>query len=150
MVISFLETGGRLSRIIIGIIVIPLLLTNLLFQYLSYYNIVQKRYDHDIEQVSAVVKSHVKKDDVLYIYGCDWNASIPYYSERKAIMDRSNYSIADDKFKRSMSMMGGKKVGAMVYKGNKVEKKFMEKVELFKMHEYKMNIPGWKLFLPKN
>jgi hypothetical protein len=95
------------------------------------------------------VKRLTKSDEVLYIQGCDWDSSIPYYSQRKAIMDRSNYSITDGRFKQSISNLGGNKMGAMIYNGVKIEKNFMDKVKLFEMVEYNMNISEWKLFLAK-
>lgn len=61
--------------------------------YLALYLPVQRSNNKSILEFAEKIKSSTDKNDILLIYGHDWNSLIPYYSERRAIMDRFDLSI---------------------------------------------------------
>jgi hypothetical protein len=56
--------------------------------YVAIYLPVQRTNNKSIIEFADKIKLKTNKNDILLIYGHDWNSMIPYYSERKAIMDR--------------------------------------------------------------
>ena len=61
------------------------------------------------------LKPAVPPNDVLIIYGADWDPSIPYYSEHRAIMDRLYRSVESPQLENALDNLAkGQHVGAIV------------------------------------
>lgn len=61
------------------------------------------------------LKSALSPDEVLIIYGADWDSTIAYYSEHRAIMDRLYRSIHSAQMMNSLqNLQPGQRVGAVV------------------------------------
>lgn len=95
-----------------------ILLLVLLVLYREYFDIY---YPHQKTDYSTsanvllfkVIKDSTEKDDVIIVFGHDWNPYIAYYSERKAIM--GTVSISDKKFEQAIALFRGKiRIAAMI------------------------------------
>lgn len=64
------------------------------------------------EQVQALTGL----DDVLLIYGWDWHPAVPYYTNRRSIMNREYLSVHSDKIQQVLHALAkeGKSIGAVV------------------------------------
>lgn len=64
------------------------------------YGEYQRREEHTAPAITTVVRDLVPPRDVVIIYGWDWNAMLPYYSERRVIMvprgREQEFSVLDD------------------------------------------------------
>jgi hypothetical protein len=77
--------------------------------------------------VSDVIRRYTPRDSAIVVYGLDWSATIPYYSERKALaaprdeyiyLEKSNktqYKSYAAAWRNPESFLGGKKLGAIVF-----------------------------------
>ena len=76
-----------------------------------------------------VLRKLTKASDVVLIYGADWSPAIPYYSERRAIMDRSNRDIRSPAMQSSFSKLSPPyQLGAVLFTGTEAgNKKFQAK-----------------------
>jgi len=66
------------------------------------------------EPIVAQVRERVAPDDVILVYGRDWSSAIPYYAERRAIMDRSFRAVDDVVLQRSLALLGERRLGGVV------------------------------------
>lgn len=106
-----------------GIFLFPLLLLFVFLQYKnSYYYASQIENNYQLIELAKKVKETTKSDDTILIYGNDWNPSLPYYSERKAIMNRDNLPLTNEKIKQSIE--NSNKIGALIISGQ-YDKKFI-------------------------
>jgi len=67
-------------------------------------------------ELAAWIKGAVPPDDVVFIFGRDWSAELPYYAERRAVMFPSWASAAvAQRSPRDLDLWtGGRRVGAIV------------------------------------
>jgi hypothetical protein len=56
--------------------------------------------DAATNSVAKYVRKNTKRGEYIIIFGQDWSPEIPYYSRRKALMNRTG--IVDEKFKKSI------------------------------------------------
>lgn len=92
---------------------VPLVFTLLLLNYYQNYYPSQSQDNRQMYNIAQVIKSYTNKQDVLLIYGYDWNPEIPFYAERKAIMDRWNYPLYDIRILQSIKNTGKENIRAM-------------------------------------
>ena len=86
------------------------------FKYQNTYPQAIKQSKHSsLVKVGKAVKAVTKKTEVIIIYGHDWDSSIPYYAERKAIMDRAYRSLEEKEIKKSFSRLEKQNVGAALF-----------------------------------
>lgn len=111
--ISFLQKNNRLFIIRSLPFLICLAIMYITFFSSPYYRL-QKRNDLVIQPLARAVNSHTEENDVILIYGFDWNSELPYYSQRRALMDRWELPIESDKFQRALKALGDDKITAMV------------------------------------
>jgi hypothetical protein len=84
--------------------------------YFTNYYPHQVRRDTTVTAVSDFIKKHTTKDDVLLIYGDDWNSQYSFYSERRslALCNRFN-SIDDSLFRHLETLHNGYNISCMVW-----------------------------------
>jgi len=66
---------------------------------------------------TAVVRQVTEPSDVVLIYGGDWASVIPYYAQRRALMDRDNRPFSDAVMQAALARMQSYRVGAAVFCG---------------------------------
>ena len=66
---------------------------------------------------AEIVERTTDRDDVVVAFGLDWNAELPYYSHRRAIMVPHNRIDDTAAFERARSALGSRRIGAMVVVG---------------------------------
>jgi hypothetical protein len=86
--------------------------------FLDFYTI-QKRNNLLLQPLSRAVKAYTKESDIILIYGFDWSSALPYYSQRRALMDRWELSFEDRKFQLALKQLGEDKITAMVITGKR-------------------------------
>lgn len=78
--------------------------------------------------LAPLIAAATEPDDVILAFGYDWNSALPYYSERRAIMLPRNFEHRRDLISRSLQLLGGTRVGALV-----IANEFRER-DLFARH----------------
>lgn len=108
------ERAARMTRLFL----LPLVLVSLIWTYVhSGYSGGPHRASRELLRFTAVIREQTAPEDILVIYGWDWNPLIPYYAGRRAWMDRWEMALDDPKFIRSMATMEHDRVGAMLVRG---------------------------------
>lgn len=118
LVLGVIESGGGEIRVLSGFLILPLLMGLMYKTYYHHFYASQKTNHTQYVGLTNAIRSFTNEDDVILIYGFDWSSEIPYYSQRKAIMDRWDLSMNEDKFKCSTELLGNNRIGGMVIGGN--------------------------------
>lgn len=64
--------------------------------------------------LAPLIAAATEPDDVILAFGYDWNSALPYYSQRRAIMLPRNFEHRRDLISRSLQLLEGARVGALV------------------------------------
>jgi hypothetical protein len=56
----------------------------------------------------------VNPNEVLLIYGEDWDSATPYHAQRRALMNRSNWPLSHPKLQRSIELTGKERIVALL------------------------------------
>ncbi len=113
IIISMIENGGAGQKTARYIFVPLLILFSLAF-YIYLYFPKQVREDHSLDRFASVIMNNTSKQGVLLIYGHDWDSTIPYFSGRRAVMDRYMLPVGSGIIKKLLSNMKGKSIEAMI------------------------------------
>lgn len=67
-----------------------------------------------VRPLAAAIREHTKPDDVLLVYGDDWSSQIPYYAERRTIMDNKTRHLDSPDMRETLALLdrSGLQVGA--------------------------------------
>ncbi len=88
--------------------------------FIGFYTIVylpvQGKNNTSISEFAGKVKSITEKNDILLIYGHDWNSLIPYYAQRRAIMDRNDFSPEKAESLKIINRENRNRIKAMIVK----------------------------------
>lgn len=68
--------------------------------------------------VAAVLDRLTDPEEVIVVVGQDWNARLPYYSDRRALMIPAGFEQNRAALQKSAALMGKRRVGAMVVSGD--------------------------------
>ena len=116
-ILTVLRSGGRPARMT-RLFLLPLLVAGLLWTYRYSAYAPRARYgEDDVLRFAATIRAHTGAADVIVMYGHDWNPTLPYYSRRRALMDRWYLGLDDPKFLAAMKALEGERIGAMVIAG---------------------------------
>lgn len=116
-ILTLLQAGGRPARMT-RLFLLPLLIAGLVWTYRYSDYAPRPRFgENDLLRFAATIREHTNAADVIVMYGYDWNPTIPYYSRRRALMDRWHLALDDPKFLRAMKALEGESIGAMVLTG---------------------------------
>lgn len=118
VIISLLEMpAGKLLHLT-KIVFFVLLLLLSLHQYTRVYYGPQKTNHVWRKNIAEIIKANTSEKDILLIYGQDaWSPVIPYYSERKALMDCADLSMTNVHVQKSLEALGDLKITVMVVFG---------------------------------
>jgi len=100
----------------------PFCIITMIYSYLSNYYMDQRQ-AKGISRPPVecfLIRAVTAPEDVILIYGEDWNPTIPFYAERRAIMNRSNLPLSDPRFQESIRTTGKERISAM-YKDSRDE-----------------------------
>ncbi len=120
--------------------------------YLSAYGLFKppSKNEHPIEQISSIIEGHTNKTDVLLTYGLDWAPLVPYYSHRRAIMDRWKLPLNDPRMKQSLDNLGDDRIGAMLILGPCDPGFIQERIDRFKLDPKPLQADGFYLYIRKS
>lgn len=97
-------------------------------EYLSAYNPLVKT---PTLQIVQFIKDHTSEKGVLLINGLDWDPTLPYYSERRALMDSADSPLQSPAFAKALENLGEDKITAMLVAGKMNEALIQERVSYF-------------------
>jgi hypothetical protein len=92
----------------------------------------------------------VGSDEVVLIFGRQWNPSLPYYAERKAIINYENLSLDDPAFRTSINLLSpSEKVGALIvdYDGKSSSESVSQGLSMFHLNTVPITIHWGKAYL---
>ncbi|OGE03651.1 hypothetical protein A3G16_01965 [Candidatus Curtissbacteria bacterium RIFCSPLOWO2_12_FULL_41_16] len=113
-------------KIVAKFIVLPVILLTMYQAYFARYYSIQKFNNVAYLPLANAIKYFTKPDDILLIHGFDWSSEIPYYSQRRALMDRWNLPFESSKFQLALKNLGDEKISAMVLRRDaSVNEKFI-------------------------
>jgi hypothetical protein len=123
-ILGILEKKGLWKFLGFGIF--ALLLT---FQISDYYTvwtkIAVKANKSLIIKTASAIQKYTNPNDIIFIYGLGFSSELPYYSQRRALMDNiTGMALPDEpKMKAALTRLSEYKLGAMVFCGNKDSKR---------------------------
>lgn len=138
-----------------SVVIILLILVVMQYKYLNTYPQVIKQSQHSsLVKVGRAVKAETKKSDVIVVYGHDWDSTIPYYAERKAIMDRSYNSLDKEEIQKSLNMLDKNIIGAVLLceynKYAKYDEGFREsRIKYFNLNEQSTRVGRCDIYYRK-
>jgi hypothetical protein len=94
--------------------------TCLLGFQVSTYNRSLHQYQSTTEPVPEFVeltKSITSRDEILVLVGYDWDATVPYYAERRAFMVLNGREYSRDSLRHSLDRLDRNKIGAIIIRG---------------------------------
>jgi hypothetical protein len=155
LVISILENNVVKLKLVTCVIIIPALLFGLFWEYRTGYYHIQKQNADGFLDAVRLVKKYTGEDDVLLIHGVDWDPTMAYYSERKALMEMdSNNSLPLDNynFKKALKEIERLKlkIAAMLVVGNKGDNFLKERIEYFNLSPDGILVGGYKVYLSRD
>lgn len=83
-------------------------------RYLEHYYPTQSAISSGGDGLTAALKAMTKPDEVIVVFGHDWNSMIPFYAQRRAIMVRELEWKDPARLERSLGLLGGTRIGAVV------------------------------------
>jgi len=83
-------------------------------RYFGHYYPTQSSISVGGDGLTAALKAMTKPDDVIVVFGHDWNAMIPFYAQRRAIMVRDRGQESPEHLGRSLELLGDTRIGAVV------------------------------------
>lgn len=91
----------------------PLILLFLLKTYKDVYYVRQYTNSYTPVELGEVVEFFTQPDDIILVYGYDWNSELAYYAHRKAFMDRWKHPLTHPKFLHALATTGKDRITAM-------------------------------------
>lgn len=85
-----------------------------IFHFSRHYHPEQSRVFHGGSGMTKAMNQLTDNDDVLIIAGEDWNAMIPYYAKRRAVMLRAGEEGNEAHLRAAFSALKGERVGALI------------------------------------
>jgi hypothetical protein len=99
-------------------VLLPLVLVGLFVSYSrSCYAASKQEVQNEVLRLGAAIQYLTTPEEIVAIYGYDWNPVIPYYARRRALMDRWEMPLTDPRFQRAMHALEGSDVGCMLVQG---------------------------------
>jgi hypothetical protein len=148
ILVSLIETKNKKTAILVYPVVLAISCS---FYFNTYYDKQKTGHQNDpVIKLTEQVRVHTQPNDIMLVYGQDWNPVIPYYSQRKAIMVRGNPSLSDKNIQQSLNNLGNQKVRALIVGGGENEEFVQERVHyfglksqpVFKNENYRLYVAG--------
>lgn len=67
----------------------------------------------NVPAVCEVVRKSVDKNKVLMLYDQDWSSYLPYYAQRRALMNRENMPLNHPRMRAALNNIGVRNIGAV-------------------------------------
>lgn len=113
LVISVCKRENLYIKYLGIVLIFPLLLVFNFFQYKDgYYYSSQITNNYPLIKIASVISEITSSEDTIIVYGYDWDSSLPYYSKRKAIMNRGDMPIENAIIQESIENSGN--IGALI------------------------------------
>lgn len=112
LMISVLERYKQLT--FVRFLLLPALLGLMYLGFFNQYYDIQKNDNSNFRPLTETIKSVTEENDVIVIIGFDWVPVIPYYSQRKALMDYCGMHGEPEKFDRVLKSLEDENIGGMV------------------------------------
>ena len=85
-------------------------------------------HDAPVMQVANAVRNMTKENDIIVIEGYDWDSTLPYYSQRKALMDWPNANYSFGVLESHLKALQGYHIGTLVACGEAMnQRKFLQR-----------------------
>lgn len=116
LLVSQLKSGK--NGVYIGLISFVALIISSFHFYSGHY--LEQHQKRDLSHVPVVnvaniVKTFTNPQDVILIYGYNWNSAIAYYSERRAIMDNVLRPIESEEMQKALENIKPQAIGAVLF-----------------------------------
>lgn len=83
-------------------------------RYLEHYFPTQRGFSSGGDGLTDALKAMTRPDEVIVVFGHDWNSMIPFYAQRRAIMVREAERESPERLWRSLDLLGDTRIGAVV------------------------------------
>jgi hypothetical protein len=116
LAIGYIAAIGH--RALASLILIAISLGQLVYFHRTYAPVFSMDYRQShINRIAQFAKQNTAPDDALMVFGDDWSAEIPYYSERKALMvpEWAPLPVFEQILANPQMFLGGLNLGAVVY-----------------------------------
>jgi len=82
----------------------------------KFYRDKQEYRDPDFEALTTDIRNTLLPEEVLFIYGQDMSPAIPFYADRRALMDRDLLPLSSEKIEKALMLLraDGRKIGGLV------------------------------------
>lgn len=112
-VVAVLERFSKYA--FLKFVFLSLLLAMMYLGYFNQYYDKQKTNNDFFRPLTDKIQSFTKQDDIILIFGFDWVPVIPYYSQRKALMDYCGMHGDPEKFEQVLKALKNEHIGAVVF-----------------------------------
>jgi hypothetical protein len=85
-----------------------------MFHYVRHYFPQQRGISPGGDGLTNAIRELTKPDDVIAIFGQDWNSMIPYYAGRRAIMFRDEENRDTPRLRQALANLRGERIGALI------------------------------------
>ncbi len=133
---NFLEIEKYHLNKILYFIILPFLLYTQLKTYYKTYFPLQLTNNIEIFSLKQVIFERTPQSSIVLIYGHDWNSEIPYYIQRKAIMDRKSLELDDPSILKSIELSGKENISAVLFGGERSQdlKFIQERIDYLELY----------------
>ncbi|MDB6126910.1 MAG: hypothetical protein JWM35_806 [Verrucomicrobia bacterium] len=106
-------TLPRWGRVALPVVVIITQLLNYSRVYFPY-----QQHNHPSTDLIQAIRDLTKPEDVIVVIGFDWDATVPYYAHRRAVMFPTGSEAKFANVSQSIARVGAENIGAVVIGGN--------------------------------
>jgi hypothetical protein len=121
------------------------------WRYAEHYFPTQRALSPGGDGLTHSLQALTDPDDVIVILGQDWNSMTPYYAQRRAVMFRDDIARDSERVERTLAMLDGEKIGALVIAGNpdgsqwlidRAAARGLERTPLYRWHDVLVYVPA--------
>jgi hypothetical protein len=109
---------GSLTHRWAGVLALGLVLSTCIGSYRGTYLESQKSDRRDLEPLAQEIQKSTSPNDVILVWGGDWNSQIPYLARRRALMIWPEQLLDDEIIAEAFRRLDSYKIGAMVVCGS--------------------------------
>lgn len=102
---SLWDEGGPWTRLLVGAIAAPALAGLMLWGYTGRNLPAQAQGDPPLIALADSIHRLTPENSVMLVYGQDWSSALPYYAQRRAIMNRMGLRGGDPVLQRAVSRL---------------------------------------------
>lgn len=110
---GLISIGQRFSNPLTKYLLPIVLIVTLLMVYQQKYFPYQNSESTALEEIGSTIKKLTNPEDVILVYFQDWSPEIPFYGERKAIIDYRRLPLSSETIQKSIKNTGKENIKAM-------------------------------------